>query len=420
MSREPESLVFAGTWRDAIPRALIFDPILDAVPVRLYMFLFTQISPTGQTRFPSYEDIARRLYLSKPTVIRAMHLLRATRWVTRAGEMRGADGRFIENAYLLHDEPLSMADAIRLDGNYFSYLEGLQRHQHPRIRLAASAILSSIYDRMDRQDTETESRGIEDRLYQDWTNEDVGFCAAEPDQIAHFQRQMATLSDTADYDEENGVKKMNSAKHRVKKLNPEAHRVKSFDSEEMDRVNVFYPDNNSAHNHTDNVTDKNFDSVTCSSSSFKDLNKTTTTYPTPPRARDVRLADYGHLVFPRLLTPDERRFTLHHLVNFDTETQQQLLDELAGQIESKRHTTTPVRNPVRYLEWMCNQVTAGKSPFSSAGTHYRRSRIVESQRARHTEETMGKRSQGTSDIAGHLDRLAELRKTFPSRKREEP
>ena len=28
--------------------------------------------------------------------------------------------------------------------------------------------------------------------------------------------------------------------------------------------------------------------------------------------------------------------------------------------------------------------------------------------------------KGTSDIAAHLDRLTELRKTLPSRKREEP
>jgi len=46
--------------------------------------------------------------------------------------------------------------------------------------------------------------------------------------------------------------------------------------------------------------------------------------------------------------------------------QQNLLDELGEQIRQRKDTSNPVRNPIGYLNWLCQQIEQGKQPLSSA------------------------------------------------------
>ena len=405
MSAEPEGLVFVGNWRDAIPRALIFDPILDAISVRVYLFLFTQVTPHDPMPFPSYGQIGQRLHLSKPTVVRAMHLLRTTRWVTQAGEVRGPDGRFLRNTYLLHDEPLSLGEAIRLDGHYLAYLEGLLNHGHPRVRMAASAILTTLYDRFERREDVADNPSVEDRIRWSWRGDGIGYCPVDSACVDAYHEALAQE------DEEDGddpVKTLNPVKHRVKMINPAENGVKTFNPDPALRVNEFNSDTEVIEN-TDHKEDIHMVNMinpvdSSSSSSFKDFNKkTTTTALKTPRAREAARPDVSHLVYSKHLSPDERRFAAMHLGEFPPDTQQALLDELAGQIDAKRTTDRPVRNPLRYLEWMCNQLRDGRSPFSSAGTKYRRLRQIEVARAQH--EPGSEATRRGVDVSTHVAAL---------------
>jgi hypothetical protein len=374
MSAEPESLVFAGRWRDAIPRALVFDPILDAVAVRVYLFLFTRSQPDHcQTAFPSYQELGQHLRLSRPTVVRAMHLLRAARWITRVGEIRGTDGRFLTNTYLLHDEPLALAEALRLDGHYMAYLEGLEQHRHPGVQRAAKAILNALYKRFERWGSIDDAPTVEERLQcqgrghvpgrSDLDLVDLDEFAVNADEDA--QADQATDRVHVFNPVVRRVKKVNSAKIRVKNLNPaQDDRVKKINSVEI-----------SKENQTVAPSVQKFDSVSAArSSSCSSYIKTTATDSNLPRARAK--PDVSHLVFPGQFSHDERHFAALQVKDFDTPVQQALLDELAGQIDEKAHSSRPIRNPIKYLAWLCQQMRKGHDPVTSAGLKLRNLRAT--------------------------------------------
>ena len=369
MIPEPEGLVFSGHWRDAIPRALIYDPVLDAVAVRVYMYLFTQITPSDRAPFPSYEKISRHLHVSRPTVIRAMHLLRATRWVTQAGEVRGSDGRFLTNIYLIHDEPLPVADAVRLDPSYLDYLAGLEGHAIPRVRMTATAILSAICEQASHHNLPEEPVVIEDRLERRFLGHWVAdFPACSPRQIDALHQSLG-FDDPDDGETE-------EFQGGVKKFDPVLLGEKNLDSAPENQVKNLNPagENEELQEHG---TELNFLSDPNSSSSFKDINKTTTTL--PPRAREKNSAA-SPLSFSRHLNDSERMLAAVMLAEFPADLQQELLDELAGQIETKASSERPIRNAIQYLSWMCNQLRHDKLPFTSAGSKFRRAR--ETERAR--------------------------------------
>jgi hypothetical protein len=59
---------------------------------------------------------------------------------------------------------------------------------------------------------------------------------------------------------------------------------------------------------------------------------------------------------------------------------QDLLDELAAQIQAKRNTDKPIRNALGYLHWMCERLSEGHRPMTSCGIKYRQLREREQRR----------------------------------------
>ena len=72
-------------------------------------------------------------------------MLRLTRWLSLCHKARDrVSGRILGNIYALHDEPLSVLDAVRFDASYLHLLEQCSRHENKAIRATAQGILYDI------------------------------------------------------------------------------------------------------------------------------------------------------------------------------------------------------------------------------------------------------------------------------------
>ena len=140
-----EALLFIGNWNDALPRLLIYDPILEPVDKIVWAVIRTRADPNRGTSFPSYAMIGRLANVgSEATVSRALSILRVTRWLTHCGRVRDRHGRFRGNVYVLHDEPLPLADTLYLDPVYMAAIHQASDNRHARVALVAAGVLRSL------------------------------------------------------------------------------------------------------------------------------------------------------------------------------------------------------------------------------------------------------------------------------------
>ena len=149
-----DNLLFMGNWHDAIPRALVLDPILQSTDKCVYLLLRTYLSAQGASRMPSYDDIGRLLGLSRGTIARCLHILRAARWITLCNNLRDeTTGRFKGNVYAIHDEVLSIEETVVLDGRYIEALEDMEKnHGHDQVRRVAYTVLDTIRRKLNQND----------------------------------------------------------------------------------------------------------------------------------------------------------------------------------------------------------------------------------------------------------------------------
>lgn len=352
-----DGLLFLGNRQDAIPRLLIYDPVLDAAAVRVCMILRTLChSGTVATAFPTYDQIARHANLTRPTVARVMIILRATRWLTLLGrKIRNSKGQIKGNIYTLHDDPLPLADALYLDPDYIDFLQSLQTHPHSHARRIAGLILASI------QDDITDGR---DMLSLETLPRTGARCAAQRMIEAPEQGPLTG-------DDENQFFAIGG--RHLKELQRQNHLVKIFNQvdpvDNADLVKNFnYADKNIENNENQQVNEdvkifNEADPVDNSSSCSCYIYKKTTTTRTnqqenPIRAREVTHT-HGGLIFPAQLTEAERKLSLVPLASVDAQHQQAVLDELAGRIHEGRKTGNYVRKPLSYLARLCKEVRDG-------------------------------------------------------------
>ncbi len=365
-----DGLLFLGNRQDAIPRLLIFDPILDAASVRICMILRTLChSGTVATAFPTYDQIARHANLAKATVARVMVTLRATRWLTLvARRIRSSKGQIKGNIYALHDDPLPLADTLALDRDYIDFLQSLQTHPHSHARRIAGLILASI------QDDITEQRDVTSIQTLSQTG---ARCVAQ--RMIETPDQEPLMGD-----DENQFFAI--AHHHLKELRPHTHlvqnlnQVKKFFNNDLVQIlnqvdsvdnsglvqNLNQADENNENKKNQQVTEKvkNFYTGTPvdnsrSSCSYIYKKTTTTTTTDLTRARETA-SPHSDLIFPTQMTEAERKLSLVPLGSIDTKHQQAVLDELAGQIEAKKRRDDSVDNRLRYLAGLCQRVNAGK------------------------------------------------------------
>ena len=111
-NKQTDSLVFIGNWQDAIPRSIWVDALLSAVDVRCWGIIRTQ-AVNGSAVMLSLNNLLKEsLGYSNATVSRVIFILRLSRWISLCSKLRTERGKFRGHIYAIHDNPVSLEDAI--------------------------------------------------------------------------------------------------------------------------------------------------------------------------------------------------------------------------------------------------------------------------------------------------------------------
>jgi hypothetical protein len=229
----PDGLLFLGAWNDSIPRMLIRDPILKPTEVRLWSVIRTLADPSGPAAMPDYDTLAVYSNVaSRTTVSNAILILRITRWVSLCAKVRDNGGRYAGNVYALHDEPITLGDAMYLDSAYVSFLREMTGHGNPRVRRIAQGVLDTIEEAIEEGQDVTRDTGLHIRAYQRLTflaglGEPTDAAVDTPLAISQPGRQALR--------EEAQVQKMDAV-NRVQKMDMDgSNHVQKMDTEKKEK-----------------------------------------------------------------------------------------------------------------------------------------------------------------------------------------
>lgn len=357
----PDELLFLGNWHDTVPRLLIHDPSLEPMEYACWMILKVFCQPNVPVAFPGglYETLIKHTKRSRPTVTISLAVLRLTRWLSLCACVRRPNGQYRGNVYALHDEPISLADAIRLDANYLVFVQESIGHRDERVRLIAIR----IWDAVSRD------------LYQ----------VRETETLARLEQRTAVLTGN----DPSGSGSLFFAGSCIDVIHG-----KRFTMDESDLGKSF------------TVAERS------SSCCLSNIKTTTTTTPeavrsTSPRTRE----DSETAFFPTSLNPSERILAQRILGQVPLEQHQDLLDELAGRIRAGKHGN-PIRNPVGYLSKLCEVALQNQTFLTSAGLNIR----AERERAQRQQAAQALVVRDMPQPSGRLaNRLNEIRKVQESK-----
>lgn len=144
-----DRLLFLGNPQQSVPGHLLLARNLSPRDKFTWQLLRLHARDDGSGLFPSYSALQRWLSdypdsqkASRSTVSHALTMLRLTRWLSLCQRLRHTDsGQVTGNLYALHDAPLSLNDACRMDEGYCGLLHHCTRHSNKRIRTAAITLL---------------------------------------------------------------------------------------------------------------------------------------------------------------------------------------------------------------------------------------------------------------------------------------
>lgn len=148
-----DGLLFFGNPHETVPRSLLLDPRLGHVDKLGWQMMRMLVNPDRTTAVPTYDELQPLLRgapgqkASRATVARVIAVLRLTRWVSLGHRARNAqNGRIIGNVYILHDEPLSPAEASVLDADYVEYVCRCLDHQNKVVKAVATMVLEELQE----------------------------------------------------------------------------------------------------------------------------------------------------------------------------------------------------------------------------------------------------------------------------------
>ena len=339
-----DSLVYIGNWQDAIPRSIWVDNELDSKEVRSWGVIRTQAVHGSAVMLSINKLLRETLDYSNATVSRITYVLRLTRWISLCSQMRTERGQFMGNIYAIHDAPLSIFDSIYLDKDYLNFVQQQISHKNKKI----SKLAESIWQLLDTS-----------------VKHDYGFIQNSPSEvIMHSIRLLGGHSEQNSHvynlnvDENDHVYILNAVENdHVYNLNLDEKIKDINEKQSLEEINEDLEVSDNCHVHNLNMAS------ICSSSSFnKNLNKKTTT---TKNFKEIYENESSELVYPKEFNVAERRLAGMYLKNFQQELKQSFLDETAAQIINRRKTNKPIRNPIGYLAWLCNEYGKGNLYLTS-------------------------------------------------------
>lgn len=339
VERSTSGVIYTDNWYDSHPRLLIFDPILSPYDKLVWLAIRANCSPDmSLTAFPSYDQIQASLHISRGTVASSISKLRITRWITLLcrDQVRNSRGRIEKdgNIYMVHGEPLSLADTFTLDGNYMGYLHRSTSHRNTDVRRISNLILSSLHQNVvQEKDVLTMEHPFERRT-EAWNL----VKGKQSSKYFDLDYEHKTLTHYEDVD---------TPSHQRKKKLTAVHQVDYGQSD-----SVVHSVNYGAQVYKDTTTR--------SSSKDKKYNYNL------PKSRDTK-PNSDELVFHSSLSENQEYLIMLHLQRLPASLPpvpppwnnwcQLLLDELAGRIDKGNNTKCEaVWNPVSLMAAYCNRL----------------------------------------------------------------
>ncbi|WP_258036213.1 STY4528 family pathogenicity island replication protein [Pseudomonas putida] len=146
---EGPGFVYHGST-EPLPQGLLQDRRLTPVERNLWLVLRWLITER-QMRTPRYQDLQPYLATSpcgarasRETIARALNVLRATRWLSLSERYRDEQGCLRGCVYVLHDAPLSPAQAIGQDAGYLPLISQNLSHATKGVRDLAQHLLQEL------------------------------------------------------------------------------------------------------------------------------------------------------------------------------------------------------------------------------------------------------------------------------------
>jgi hypothetical protein len=336
-SQQDGYLLFSSP-QEAMPKLAFMDPVLDPVDKIVWANIWIHAKEQGNqlAGFPSHRVLMARCNIGhRKAISRSLTLLRLTRWITLCEKVTDpATGTVRGNLYALHEEPAPLSLTQQLDAHYMEFLDQCLLHHDDRIRDIAARV-SVLLD-------QEILAGIDPLAH---------------DPVRQYETRAATMRSIQERergkepeDESNPFyyvsldKKVSNNQVQNPHMVVLAEKGRKLPGVESAHGNL--PGAKSTHGHSER-----------SSSSY--INKSTTTYTQGNSAREK-------LVRPAELSSNEYALALRRLKPYPLDVQQDLLDELGEQIRLRKDTHNPIRNPVGYLNWLCQEIDQGKQPLSSA------------------------------------------------------
>lgn len=139
---QTDGFIFSGNRHDSVPRGLLLDKRLTPLERNAWQVLRLLLNDDGISAFPTYDQLAPWLAsmpctvrASHETVARALTVLRLCRWISLVRRRRDpVTGRMQGNLYVLHDEPLTLFEAIQLDRDYLGLLSSALAHSSKSVQ----------------------------------------------------------------------------------------------------------------------------------------------------------------------------------------------------------------------------------------------------------------------------------------------
>jgi hypothetical protein len=158
--------LYSGQSLDAVPRRLLLDSRLTPLERNAWQVFRLLLDGQGLAA-PRYQDLQPYLSTvpygpaaSRETIARVLTVLRLTRWLSLVARGRHPiTGRLQGSLYVLHDEPLTPAEAMELDPDYFELVGHAVGHAAKNVRIVAQHVLEEV-----QRDTDIDQHRLPTRL----------------------------------------------------------------------------------------------------------------------------------------------------------------------------------------------------------------------------------------------------------------
>jgi len=200
-------IIFSGNPHETVPRRLLLDDRLTPLERNTWQVFRLLINDDGLTAFPTYDQLRPYLGMqpgrpaSRETVSKALVTLRLTRWLSLGRRVRNdLSGQVQGNVYLLHDEPVTPAEAIEFDKDYLQLLTQSMAHHTKVIREVAEVAWKEFAADPDvGQRLPSRLDIVETRINnQPWTKEQAPLALKVPEFGIRTQQNIAQLSLSSD------------------------------------------------------------------------------------------------------------------------------------------------------------------------------------------------------------------------------